>query len=368
MKKADLRGLIAFVLLLPVLFMSGCVTRTSPRSVYAPLTDKDNIETSQSVNFAWGGKMCEFGGFIYYCAENPNTSQCVMRMRPDGSNKESFSDNYESIYSLTIDNEALYILTEDALHSMPLSGGAARKIADGNFYDLQIYDGKIYCTTADEYNEDGELVNEKTILLRMNPDGTEQEKLIFPLESYRFLATENGLYFVSGEYERQNIYKSDLNGKNIGRVTKKNYESIDQIFYEQGSLYFLVPNDASGGFADNLDFTDRVYKIDANGKQSTVLQSIGFFEQDYGTVAYCGVTGDDFYHFEFTENGSVGEMDLHRYNMKNKTDAVILKRVQMIEPPPTVLRSARGKEIDTKGAYGFYILGNDIYFLPPELP
>lgn len=355
------RSLILFMVVLSVIFSSGCSTRSTPLSVNAPLTNEDNIQTNQSVNLAWGGAMCEAGGLIYYCAENPDQTQCVMRMSPDGSNQEPFTRNYNAVYSLASDGEMLYFQTDDALYRMPLSGGEAHKIADGEFWSFQIYDGKIYCALSDE-----------DILICMNSDGTEKKEIKFA-NSYQFLATENGLYFTRGNADgtKRDIYKSDLNGENIQRVTKKSYAFIDQIFYEQGSLYFLVPNDFSGWFwADDLDFTDVVYKIDANGKQSVVLKHIGYYSQDYSTLAYCGVSGDDFYYFNFSQNASddsVGEMDLHRYNMKNNTDAVILKNVEMVDPSPRLLRSVRGKEIDSKCTYGFYILGNDIYFMPPEL-
>ncbi|MEI6101910.1 MAG: hypothetical protein WCP73_08740, partial [Eubacteriales bacterium] len=316
-----------------------------------------NIPANPSVNYAWGGHMCEAGGSLYYVSDGGKGEDSpvhIARMNADKSQGIAVTGEYEYIYGLTADENNLYFMAPtsqgiyDALYALPLNGGGEKKIKtrDWTYGYPQAAGGKLYWESDSDPVSKDNVVN----IMCMNPDGTDEKQLLsIPLgysDYFHFLATSNGLYYscpTSTDNDDCALFHTDQQGQNKVQLNKQNLGRVDMLFYDQNNIYFLTLN------FDNNDYAI-VSRMDANGQTSVIIKHIDYI--DY----FCGVSENILYYFNY---GDSDGMDLRSYNMINKKDKIIAN-VEM--QTPSILHSIRGKTIDTLSSQGFFIVGNDLYY------
>lgn len=361
--------------------MSGCTSRQD----YAEtgISVSSDIPTNASVNVAWGGCMCEANGYVYYVSAR-DPQETIIRMDQDGSNPTVVTDGYYYISSLNADSNSLYFVAEaessnrDTIYRLPLNGGKVQKVTEGNISALQNLKGRLYW---DDYNTPEGFVTsntETTIQIKsINPDGSDLKTLLALTVSttdegpFYFLATEDGIYYSTsnvstGDYsEYSDIYHMDLSGENLVKLNDKPLRCVQKLFYDRSKIYLLVENNYS---AD--PFASSFVTFDQGGKAKTVLNHVGYFPQDFGCIEYCGISDGIIYYFimqQTNDNSASILLDLHQYDINENKDVIIKSGVDMGNSAVGIIASLRGKSI--KGnSVGLYILGNDIYFEPFQMP
>lgn len=344
---------------------------------------RSNIPTNASVNVAWGGGMCEANGYVYYVSAR-DPQETIIRMNQDGSNPAVVSDGYYYIGNLTADSHNLYFASRSesnqiyTIYSLPLDGGIAQKVTEGYIRELQTVNGRLYW---EEYNTPtGVVSNDTTTSLQIksvNPDGSDLKTLIDLKASainegpFNFVATDSGIYYSKSRVSTSDytiysdVYHTDLSGNNSVKLNHDPLRCIYNIYCDQGNIYFLVENDFS---ADR--FSSSLVTLDKTGKTQIVLKHVDYFSQDFACLAYCGISDSIIYYFVFQQtNGSSANilMALHQYNISTNKDEVLLSGVDMGDSAVGTIASIHGKSI--KGdSIGMYILGNDIYFEPFQMP
>lgn len=373
---------VSIVLLVTVTACSSPSISNSPSG-----TANEHIPTNTSVGVAWGGYMCEVGGKVYYVssvydASSDSRKSKILRMESDGT-VFPISDEYYYISNLTSDETNIYFVVSyedhetDSLYRVPINGGAEKKIMDGHFRDLQYMNKRLYW--KDNYEPSGEITMDQTTeftLKSMNSDGSDEKTLFSQTvpagsgKSLDFLITEDALYYVISNFEKDtcDIFQMDLSGENKTKMNKKPLDEVDALFYDQGILYFLMQH--WNGFSERLMW-DSVETIDKNGKVKTVVKCIGYYPQDFGGIQYCGISDNIVYYFDLPSSDGSSEylnMNLHQYDISKGKDTIILRDVDMGDGTSSSIRSLRGKNIESDGVFGMYILDNDIYFSPFTLP
>lgn len=361
--------------------MSGCTSRQDYAETGNSISS--DIPTNASVNVAWGGCMCEANGYVYYVSAR-DPQETIIRMDQDGSNPTVVTDGYYYISSLNADSNCLYFVAEaessnrDTIYRLPLNGGIVQKVTEGNISALQNLKGRLYW---EDYNTPEGFVTsntETTIQIKsINPDGSDLKTLLALTVStadegpFYFLATEDGIYYSTsnvstGDYsEYSDIYHMDLSGENLVKLNDKPLRCVQKLFYDRSKLYLLVENNYS---AD--PFASSFVTFDQGGKAKTVLNHVGYFPQDFGCIEYCGISDGIIYYFimqQTNDNSASILLDLHQYDINENKDVIIKSGVDMGNSAVGIIASLRGKSI--KGnSVGLYILGNDIYFEPFQMP
>lgn len=350
----------------------------------APGALNQMIPTNISTNIVWGGEMCEANGMVFFittASDSSSGKSHIERMNPDGTEQTSVSDDYSYIGNLVSDNNNIYFTANttssyegaNVIYSLPIAGGQISEVAEGNINGLQMTKDRLYWTDCPR-PPSGEIKRGQTKPLAIKSakkDGSDLQVLFstnVPLAIYTFdfLATDAGLYYYTqgSDYDHCNIYCMDLEGKNTVKLNKNELNQIDKLFYDNGNLYLVI-------HSDELDFRDSVVTLDSGGNVQTIIDSIGYFPQDFSVIQYCGVSDHVFYYFELdsgTDSSKKLLMSLHQYDIKSKTDSIVKNNIEMGDSAVGTLQSARGKSIPCKGVTGFYIVGNDIYFEPFSLP
>jgi len=339
----------------------------------------DSIPTNASVNVAWGGDMCEADGNIY-CISYNNSEYRIVRLDSDG-NAVPISEEHDIIRYLVSDGANIYFIAStwsnetESLFSVPASGGEEKIITDGHFLFLQYVNDRLFW--EDFYIPSGEIAQDQTMNITIhsiNPDGTEM-KTLFAQEvpatsghAVYFLATVDGLYYAISGSDKSDIFRMDLTGDNQTKINKSPLDTVDELFYDQGVLYFLMQHFTGSG---PDPFWDSMETLDKNGNVKTIIKRVGYFPQDFGCVQYCGVSNYITYYFDLPSSNGSSEhlyMNLHQYDINKGKDTIILRNVDMGDNFVASIRSIRGKNIENNGTSGMYILGNDIYFSPFALP
>lgn len=375
------RILILLLCALLLFALAGC----SVLPVSGTSSMPNEIPANASVNTAWGGYMCEANGFVYYVSDADGQDK-IMRMQPDGSNPTAVTaDTYDYISNLTSDSASLYFAASggadelDTIYRLPLSGESEQKVAQGHVYALQNANGKLFW--EDNYVPSGAVPDTTPYQINcVNSDGSDPQTLLtfqadpvgFPFE---FLVGGNSIYYTTGTLNTgdysyySDLYRMDLNGKNAVKLNTGKLNSVDMLFYDQGTLYFLVepPDDSS------IDdpFFESLETMDTKGNAVTLVKHVGYFPQDFSDIEYCGISNNIFYYFVLpSTDGSSAHlyMDLHQVDLSTKRDTILLRHVEMGDPAVGILASVRGKSIKNDGVDGLYIVGNDIYFSPYSLP
>jgi hypothetical protein len=325
------------------------------------------IPTNPSVNFAWGGYMCEAGGNVYYVSDDGKGKHSpvhIVRVSADQSQGIAVTSEYASIYGLTADDNnlyfaaAIYMEDADSLYALPLNGGVEKKLCDWKFSAPQVAGGRLYW----ENNSDPGLKDNITTIMCINPDGTNAQTLLSIPNPYckpfYFLATPNGLYYscrVGPAKDDNALFHTDLQGKNKKQLNREKLGDIDLLFYDQNNLYFTTLNYDNG---DGMYTT--VNCLDKNGLKSVVIKRIDYFPQDEGIIAFFGVSANILYYFNFdNSNGGKTVMDLHSFDIERKQDKIIAK---VDYEYPSEIHSILGKTIHVYSSQGLYIVGNDLYY------
>lgn len=365
------------------IFLTGCsqsaadISREAPtvassgsQTAAATKTAADisaEIPANASVNYAWGGSMCEAGGLVYYVSAGGKGTDgpvYIARMNPDGSGSTAATGEYSYLYGLTADDNNIYFMAstdrdgaDEALYALDQNGGGEKKIKlrDWKFGSPQAAGGRLYW----EQDSDPDSADNITSIMSMNPDGTEALQLFsVPVpygDPFYFLATPNGLYYSCpagrDDGDACALFHTDLQGQNKVQLNKQNLDRIDKLFYDENNLYFITLNHDKG---DGLYST--VNRMDENGGQSVILQHIDYFPQDQAINAFCGVSGNIFYYFDVGDSSGI---DIHSYDIARQQDKILAK-AETKSPP--ALHSIKGKTIGVQSVAGLYILGNDVYY------
>lgn len=372
--------IIAFSILLFV-SISGYTNRQSYAETGRAISG--DIPTNTSVNVAWGGGMCEANGYVYYVSAR-DPQETIIRMDPDGNNPTAVTEGYYHISNLTADGNNLYFVAKaessntGIIYRLPLNGGKAQKVTEGNIRALQSVNGRLYW--EDYTIPEGIITRDTVTTIQINsihPDGSDlQTPLALTVPTieegpFNFLATEEGIYYstttvnTGGYSNYSDIYQIDLSGENAVKRNDDPLQRVYKLFYDQGRLYLLVENDLS---AD--PFSSSVVTLDQEGKTKNVLNHVGYFPQDFSCIEYCGISNNIIYYFTMRHtNGSSANilLDLHQYDIDENKDEIIKSNVDLGDASVGTIASLRGKRM--KGnSVGMYILGNDIYFEPFPMP
>ena len=72
----------------------------------------NEIRTNKSVNYSWGGEMCESKDNIYFISDDKvdSSKQVIMSMKRDGTDIKAISKSCEYFVCLTIDGTDLFYL------------------------------------------------------------------------------------------------------------------------------------------------------------------------------------------------------------------------------------------------------------------
>lgn len=365
-------GILTFIL------MAGCTTLGNINALIS-----DNIPANASVNVAWGGRMCEAGGYIYYISDR-NPEKKIIRMNQDGSNQTVETNGYYYISNLTADSDNLYFAARsesseiDTIYSLSLNAGTARKVAEGNIRELQAVNGRLYWEEYD--SPTGVIGNDATTTIQIksvNPEGSDLKMLIdikVPALNegpFNFVVTESGIYYSKSSVNNKDyslysdVYQTDLSGENTVKLNSDLLRCVYNIFCDQGKIYFLMENDFSSD-----PFSSSIVTLDKEGKTQIILNHVGYFPQDFSCIEYCGISDGMIYYFDLkktTDNSANILLNFHQYNIKTHRDRILLRGVNMGDSAVGTIASIRGKSI--KGdSIGMYILGNDIYFEPFQMP
>jgi len=376
------KSIIFLLCTLFVIALTSCAD--SPDNNGKQTSDNDVIPTNTSVNVTWGGYMCEANGFIYYISGS-DSGYRIIRVKPDGSNSVPVTGKYDYISQLSADQTNLYFVTANemnVLYSLPLVGGKEREIMKGHISGLQNMEGRLYWW--DSFIPSGEIQEDQTYTVKLNCaniNGSELKTLfsatvyVDSLATFDFLATKDGLYYFYGpDDEKCNLYRLDLDGGNKKKLNHWKLKGVSQVFYDQGKIYYLKEH-FNGFLVDNSSdmMWCSVESIDAKGRIKTILDKVGYYPQDFGTIAYCGISNGIIYYLDITDYDGSGDlipMDLHRYDINAKADTVLLNNVDMGEKAVGTIYSLHGKKInnDNNAVSGMFILCNDVYFATQYLP
>lgn len=372
--------LIAFSIVLCI-SISGCMSRQG--SAQTGISISRDIPTNTSVNVAWGGGMCEANGYVYYISAR-DPQETIIRINQDGSNPTVVTDGYYYIGGLTADNNNIYFVAKaessntGMIYRLPLNGGKAQKLIEGNVRALQNVNGRLYW---EDYNcPEGVITNDTVTTIQiksMNPDGSDLKTpltLTVPTLDegpFYFLAIADGIYYSTAtvntdDYsEYSDVYHMDLSGESPAKLNNDPLRCIHKLFYDRGKLYLLVENDLS---AD--PFSSSVVTLDQGGETKAVLNHVGYFPQDFACIEYCGISDGTIYYFTMKKTaGSSASilMNFHQYDIDKNKDVIIKRNVDMGDSSVGTIASLRGKSM--KGnSVGLYILGNDTYFAPFQMP
>ena len=383
---------VLFVLVLSsFIFLSSCSNYISSdvsslELDLSPLELPDMIPSNQSVNIAYGGGMCEAEGFIYYIAVSGESdkNRVIARVKPDGTEKSIVSSEYSNIRNLAADSDCLYFVStnfassiteesEECIYALPLSGGKEKvlcKVKGCHVFRVQAYAGRVYWEESKGPYVPGRGDNQYRIV-SIKGDGTDVKILTETSKPFfNFLVCDNGIYYSKETTKgstwggaKDNIFYMDLNGKNATKKTRGPVGHIDELFWDQDTIYFLAH---SAGFEQH--FYDSFFRLNKNGSSSVLLEEVGYYPQDYAINAFCGISAGVVYHFDFDQDDETFHtMNLFSYDIASKKTMLITTE-DMVNPPKLQLKSIQGKLIEDGRADGMYILGNDVFFQPWELP
>lgn len=241
------------------------------------------------------------GDWVYYI----NSTSYICRTKTDGSVTEFITEYPTS--SMFIKDNFIYFTASDGIYKInlnSLNGDKRTLLAKGqNFNNIYVFDNVIYTSiaelkAADPTKDKGQIVSN---LYTMNLDGSNLRKLSND-NMNRIIIYNNYLFYFN--IDNQKFYRMNLNGSN--KI---------QIFTYPISNYNISNNNIY--FTGNGEMEDNIYKSDLDGKKiikltnhtySNNLNSINFIINiniidDY--VFYMGLTGTDLKLYKTKIDGSL---------------------------------------------------------------
>jgi hypothetical protein len=199
----------------------------------------------------YGEYLTLYKNYLYY--KDTGLSPNLNRINLDDSSKETISKDVLSFY---INGDFIYYISDSepgALYKMKLSGGASKKICDIPGPIVYINDNFIYFKEREiltTQNNDNAAMKSSFMgsigaLYRMRVDGTERELIIPDKTTGVYEADKHLYYLISSAMGSRELYKTDLNGKNITKLQLKgdfagiadNYIYYSEFKDNQLSLY-----------------------------------------------------------------------------------------------------------------------------------
>jgi hypothetical protein len=201
---------------------------------------------------------------LYYKDTGLNSN--LHRIKLDGSSKETISKDVLSFY---INGDWIYYISDSelgALYKMKVNGSLNQKICNIPGPIVFINDNFIYFKEPDALTRQSNdiaalkasFIGSIGALYRMRLDGTESE-LIIPDQTTGVYGEDKHLYYlVSSTMEGRELYRADLNGKNVTKLPLKgDFAGIvdDYIYYSE------FKNNQVSLYRTSLDFK-KVQKIE----------------------------------------------------------------------------------------------------------
>lgn len=183
-----------------------------------------------------------YKNYLYYKDASLNSN--LNRIKLDGNPKETISKDVLSFY---INGDWIYYISDSepgALNKMKLNGSSNQKICDIPGPIVFVNDNFIYFkesnTLTRQRNDSAALkasfIGSIGALYRMRIDGTESE-LIIPDQTTGVYEADNHLYYLlSSTMGGRELYRADLNGKNVIKLPLKgDFAGIvdDYIYYAE---------------------------------------------------------------------------------------------------------------------------------------
>lgn len=247
-------------------------TNTIQRPIYRAMSDG---ETGLKAITEPGQYYCinVVGDWVYYIN---STNPYIYRTKTDGSSTAVVTDSYASY--MYIKDGFIYYTTQVGIYKLNLTsskGEDAIQIAKGsNFSFIYVYKNLIYTLSSelkatDPAKNRGEVTNtlctmnldgsnlkrlsndnmykfifysnyifyfniDNQRLCRMNLNGSNKIQFTFPINNYNI--SNNNIYYSRFEGDTINIYKSDLDGKKIAKLTNNIYDNQAK---NSSSIFFI---------------------------------------------------------------------------------------------------------------------------------
>ncbi len=193
------------------------------------------------------------------------------------------------------------------------SGKKIEKVADGNFFQLNIIDNYIYCVEEDDdqYN-----------LVRMKKNGKDKEILARDIEDdYYITVTEKWIYYP----KNSNLYRVRTNGTERTKISDKNisYYQVDGNW-----IYYIYATDSSEYIAKmktNGEETEKIAKIEEDNESFEKLLVKG------GKIYYIVSERDKDYNYEYslykmnkkgTKQEKICKLDNNIYSISMQEDCI----------------------------------------------
>lgn len=243
---------------------------------------------SNLVNF---GLAAESNGWIYYT--NQSDYQRIYKMKIGDSKGQKLSDDPYASHLNVIDDWIYYVDSQGGLCKMKTDGSGLSLLTDYPVKFMQVTSDYIYFLTSHKSESDGNQFRE---LHRIKPDGSNDETVLSYLSSsWDYLVVDNDIYFLYWEpstqtqkllrmgsftdilnnvdkfvisdnhiyyinHEDKCIYKADMDGKNIGKITSDTTKSLN---IANGWIYYANTSD-----------NNKLYKITTDGKDKSKVADI----------------------------------------------------------------------------------------------
>lgn len=286
----------------------------------------ESVNTASNlVNF---GLAAESNGWIYYT--NQSDYQRIYKMKIGDSKGQKLSDDPYASHLNVIGDWIYYVDSKGGLCRMKTDGSELSLLTDYTVNFMQATSDYIYFFTSYKRESDGYQFKE---LHRIKPDGSDDETLLSYLSSRwdylvvgndiyflcwdastqtqklrrgsftdilnnidKFVISDNHIYYIN--HEDKCIYKADMDGKNIIKITSDTTKSLN---IANGWIYYANTSD-----------NNKLYKITTDGKDKSKVADV---KSDYainiaGGKLFYVETNEKFETYVMNKDGSAKSKSL----------------------------------------------------------
>lgn len=256
----------------------------------------NNDETTLITQDEYVKSLIKYRGNIYYVAanqaDNGNYIKQIIKMKPNGKNKQVLVDNIEttSIGNSTMnisDGWVYYLNAEYKLEKVKTNGEKRQQIADEEIETFQISGNNIYYLTRDnefkKMKKDGSQIEEiekgignfqvvnndvyyisrsNYYLMKLDLK-TKEETEIVNKKVKTFNIYKKTIYYATNETEDRAIYSTNLNGKKHKKIV--DLLSANNFICIVGNWIYYTDK-----IEDSI-YNDAVYRIKTNGKDKEMI-------------------------------------------------------------------------------------------------